>query len=561
MPNPITQIVLTAVDKTRAAFASVKGGLEELKNKSVDIFAGLGVGLSLAGFVGSIKNAAEKMDEAAKSARSAGTSIEKFSALSYAASQAGVDDLRGSLVKLARSLDDAKNGTGPAAEAFQRLKIDPAAFTDPADALLALADQFAKMADGVNKTAIAVALFGKSGAELIPLLNGGREAIVATMNEARAMGIVFSDEAGAAAEKFNDSLDRLSKRVSGLGVRLANDALPSLNQYVSALDDVISRGSTLDKIKFFTAGYISEDVMNRITDAGERVKDYDKKIQELTQHLKERQAIGIAGPLEVKELQDLIAEYTNTRNSIAEADRKANEARKKSAEDAAGDIGKSYKAEAEDFKKATNEKISDAKRLQGALQSAFQQALSEEDQYTKEAKRLRDKASQPAGNQNQDSIRYDATTAALKLQRLKENGTPDEIRQQADAVRELAASLQDKAYATDLAKQADAAQATAADKQAKEAKDRAAGLAEQLNANESRMAGYKSALDGLEKPVSLDIVPTKATDDSIAKLREAKALIEYINSTPANMQVNMQDMEGAVSKVLSTAALKFGRRQ
>lgn len=557
MANPIASIILTAVDKTKAAFESAKSRFDDLKSKASATLAGLGVGLSLAGLVGSVKNAAEKMDEAAKSARSAGTSIEKFSALSYVAGQSGVEDLRGSLVKLARSLDDAKNGTGPAAEAFQRLKIDPAAFTDPADALLALSDQFAKMPDGVTKTALAIALFGKSGADLIPLLNQGREAITATMNEARAMGIVFTDEAGAAAEKFNDSLDRLSKRVSGLGVRLANEALPSLNQYVSALDDVISRGSTLDKIKFFTAGYISEDVMNRITDAGERVKDYDKKIQELTQHLKERQAIGIAGPLEVKELQDLIAEYTNTRNSIAEADRKANAARSKSAEDTAGDIGKSYKAEAEDFKKATNEKISDAKRLQGALQSAFQQALSEEDQYTKEAKRLRDKASQPAGNQNQDSIRYDATVAALKLQRLKENGTPDEIRQQADAVRELASSLQDKAFATDLAKQADAAQATAADKQAKEAKDRAAGLAEQLNANESRMAGYQKALAEVDKPVSLDIVPTKATDDSIAKLREAKALIEYINNTPANMQVNAQ---GDAAALLRTEALKFGRR-
>lgn len=558
MANPIASIVLTAVDKTKAAFQSVRSSFDDLKKKAGDTLAGLGVGLSLAGLIGSVKNAAEKMDEAAKSARSAGTSIEKFSALSYVAGQSGVEDLRGSLVKLARSLDDAKNGTGPAAEAFQRLKIDPAAFTDPADALLALSDQFAKMPDGVTKTALAIALFGKSGADLIPLLNQGREAITATMNEARAMGIVFTDEAGAAAEKFNDSLDRLSKRVSGLGVRLANEALPSLNQYVSALDDVISRGSTLDKIKFFTAGYISEDVMNRITDAATRVKDYDQKIQDLTKHLKERQQFGAASPVEIKELQDLIAEYTRTRSAIAEADRKANAARTKSASDAAGDIGKSYKAEAEDFKKATNEKISDSQRLQSALQSAFSQALAEEDQFSKEAQRLRAKASQPTGDQNPDSVRYDATVAALKLQRLKESGTPEEIRQQADAVRELAASLQDKAFATDLAKQADAAQATAAEKQAKEARDRAAGLAEQLNANESRMAAYKTALAETDRPVSLDIVPSKATDDSIAKLREAKALIEWINQTPANMQVNAR---GDAAALLRDAANKFGRRQ
>lgn len=558
MANPITQIVISAVDKTKAAFKSVRGSLDELKSKVSATMAGLGIGFSLAGLIGNVKKTAEQMDEAAKSARSAGTSIEKFSALSYVAGQSGVENLKDSLVKLARSLDDAKSGSGPAADAFARLRIDPKQFTDPTDALLALAGQFEKMPDGVNKTALAVALFGKSGAQMIPMLNQGREAMAAGMAEARALGVVFDDEAGAAAERFNDTLDRLSKRVSGLSIRLGNEALPSLNQYVSALDDVISRGSALDKIKFFGAGYISEDVLNRITDAGERVKQYDQKIQELTQHLKERQSIGIAGPLEVRELQDLIAEYTRTRNQIAEADKKANAAREKSASDTSAEIGKNYRAEADDFKKTTNEKIADAHRLQGALQTAFAQALSEEEQYAKEAQQLRQKANQPAANQSQESIQFDAATAGLKLQRLKESGTPEQIRQQADAVRELAARLNDQAFAADLAKQADAAQAAAADKQAQEAKDRAAGLAEQLNANESRMDGYKKALTELDKPVSLDIVPTKATDDAMARLREAKQLIDYINRTPANVRVNTQ---GNFADLLKTQADKFGRRQ
>lgn len=556
MANPITSIIITAVDKTKAAFTSAKRGFEDLRSKASATLAGLGVGLSLAGLIGSIKKTAEQMDEAAKSARSAGTSIEKFSALSYVAGQSGVENLTDSLVKLARSLDDAKNGTGPAAEAFRRLNIDPKQFNDPADALLALSDQFAKMPDGVNKTALAVALFGKSGAQMIPLLNQGRDAMAAGMDEARALGVVFDQEAGAAAERFNDTLDRLSKRVSGLSIKLGNEALPSLNQYVSALDDVISRGTTLDRIKFFGAGYISEDVLNRISDAGERVKEYDQKIQELTRHLKQRQDFGAASPVEIKALQDLIAEYTRTRNQLAEADKKANAAREKSASDAAAEIGKSYRAEAEDFKKSTNDKIGDAKRLQGALQSAFAQALSEEDQYTKEAQQLRQKANQPT-NQSQESTQFDAATAGLKLQRLKESGTPDEIRQQADAVRDLAARLTDQAFAADLARQADAAQAVAADKQAQAAKALASGIAEQLNANESRMAGYQKALAEVDKPVSLDIVPTKATDDAMARLREAKALIEFINSTPANVRVNAQ---GDAAEILSREALKFGRR-
>lgn len=557
MANPIASIILTAVDKTKAAFESAKSRFDDLKSKASATLAGLGVGLSLAGLIGSIKQVANEIDDAKKAAEGAGTSLGKYSALAYASGQSGggPEVLQKSLVKLTQGLRDSQDEGSKAAQVWRDLQIDPKQFNDSGDALLAIADRFKSMPDGIAKTNLAVDLFGeKIGPKMIPLLNEGAAGMRALMEEGRRLGKVFDDETGAAAERLNDSLDRLGASRT----RLLSKAVPSLEQYVSALDDIISRGSALDKIKFFSVGYISSDVLDRITDASERVKQYDAEIQRLSKHLKERQQFGAASPLEIKELQDLIAEYTRTRNAIAEADKKANAARTKSASDAADDIGKSYASEASAFKKSTNEKISDAQRLQGALQSAFSQALSEEDQYTKEAKRLRQKASQPAGDQSQDSIRYDATAAALKLQRLKENGTPDEIRQQADAVRELAASLQDKAFATDLAKQADAAQATAAEKQAKEAKDRAAGLAEQLNANESRMAGYKTALAEVDKPVSLDIVPTKATDDSIARLREAKALIEYINSTPANMQINIQ---GDVAAVLRDAAAKYGRRQ
>ena len=62
------------------------------------------------------------------------------------------------------------------------------------------------MEDGAGKTALAIKLFGKSGADLIPLLNQGRAGIKELTDEAAKLGIVISTETAAKAEQFNDTL-------------------------------------------------------------------------------------------------------------------------------------------------------------------------------------------------------------------------------------------------------------------------------------------------------------------------------------------------------------------
>ncbi|WP_447407521.1 hypothetical protein, partial [Clostridium perfringens] len=69
-----------------------------------------------------------------------------------------------------------------------------------------VSERFAKLQDGPIKTAAAMALFGKAGADLIPLLNGGSASIKEMTDEAKALGLEISSTTGAAAEQFNDNL-------------------------------------------------------------------------------------------------------------------------------------------------------------------------------------------------------------------------------------------------------------------------------------------------------------------------------------------------------------------
>lgn len=562
MANPITKIILSAVDRTKAAFTSVKGGLDSLGNSAVGLnsaIASIFAGLSVIKIAGDFKQLIDRMDAAGESAERIGTSTENFTALGYAAklSASSTEELEDGLLKLSRSLDAAKSGAGPAADAFKALRIDPAQFSDPSDALLALSERFAEMPNGVNKTALAMALFGKTGANLIPLLNQGREGIARTADEGRELGEVFDDDASGAAGRFNDNLDRLKASSAGLGITVATKLMPSLNQYLGAMDDVIRNGSLMDKIAFFGAGFVGEEALNRITDAGDRVQDYNVKISELQQQLVELRRVEGDDSPNVRIWEERIAALAKTRATLIAAEKKANADRKKDSGETSDSIIDHYEDEAKAFKKSTNEKIGDAERLRDALQSAFSQALAEEEQYTKEAKKLRAKAgSSSSGDQSQESIRLDATLAAMKLQRLKANGDPEEIRDQAEAVKELASRLEDQEYSTWLVTNATLAEAAAADKSAAAAGERAKGLADQMNANDARIDGYSKVLDAVDKPVALDIVSTAQTEDSLSKLREAKELIEFINSTPLKLGVAPGDLAGS----LRTAALQHGRR-
>lgn len=559
MANPITQIILTAVDKTKAAFAAAKGGLTSLGEAGANLKTQLGsifAGLSVVGFIGQIKHVANEIDDAKKAAEGAGTGLQKFSALTYASGQSGggPDVLQKSLVKLVQSLHDSQDEGSAAAAMWRDLKIDPKQFNDSSDALLVIADRFKAMPDGIAKTNLAVDLFGeKIGPKMIPLLNQGADGIRALMEEGRQLGKVFDDEVGAAAERLNDTLDRLNASKTKLFAK----ALPSLEQWVSALDDILERGTALDKIAFFTTGYINEDTLNRITDAGQRVQEYSVKIFELQQQLLELRRVEGEDSPNVGIWEKRIAALEKTRADLAKranADRVSDSAKTNDA------LGKDYEADARNFKRAQQEKISDAERLQKALRTAFSNALEEERKYTEEARGIREKANQPSiADKDQGAIRYDATLATMKLERIKSTAAPEEIRAQAAEVKRLAAALEDAAYQTRLFDRATLAESDAAEKSAAAARELATGLAEQMKANEERLNGLNIATEAIGKtPIKIQVEKTPELEQMLANLNEIEAAIGRVNK----LKISPGTGNGAdnIANLLRNESLKYGRR-
>lgn len=185
--------------------------------------------------------AAKGADQMYKLGQSTGLTTEAFSQLAYAAGLSGVstEALSQSLGRLNRNVADAAAGTGEAGRAFNALHI----YTKTAEGTLKTADQvmaevadkFHGMKDGAEKSALAIALFGKSGAQMIPMLNEGSQRMGELREEAIQLGVSIDTKTGKAAEAFNDNLQRLHAASTGLANALMMELLPEMNAVTDAM--------------------------------------------------------------------------------------------------------------------------------------------------------------------------------------------------------------------------------------------------------------------------------------------------------------------------------------
>lgn len=208
--------------------------------------AGAGLSAAGAGLAVALKGQVDAADEMSKAAQKFGVPIETLSRLAYAAelSDVSMETLGTSARRLATLMDGAAQGNARAADLFARLGIsatDAEGALRPTEAVFAeIADVLAVMPDGAEKTALALQAFGKSGTELIPLLNGGAQSIREMMAEADELGLTIDTKTGRAAEAFNDNLTRLANVMKGVMI----EAMAALAPW---LEDISERAVEIAK--------------------------------------------------------------------------------------------------------------------------------------------------------------------------------------------------------------------------------------------------------------------------------------------------------------------------
>lgn len=180
-----------------------------------------------------VKKGIEAADQMGKMSQRIGVPVESLGALTAAAnlSDVSVEGLGQSMSRLARNMIDvAAGGVGPAASAFHYLGITTKELRSltPEQVLDRMAASFSKMKDGADKTAIAIAIFGRAGAQMIPVLNLGVKGMDDLKEKSASLGLVISEKTAKAGEKFVDATKLMGLSIQGVSNTVAAYFLPAM---------------------------------------------------------------------------------------------------------------------------------------------------------------------------------------------------------------------------------------------------------------------------------------------------------------------------------------------
>lgn len=224
-----------------AEFATGAARVQSISQKMGKQLADIGAAVSVAsaGVAMAIRGAINSADDMGELAQKLGVPVESLSALKYAAEKSGVsfEDLQGSLLKLSRGMADSP-------QKFEKLGIavrDARGEMRPTvDVMKDIADRFKAMPDGAEKSALAMDLFGKSGAAMILALSDGGDGLQALLDRAKELGLVISQETSDSAGRFNDSLTDLGAIATGLATIIAAELAPVLEKIGAFVLDIAS---------------------------------------------------------------------------------------------------------------------------------------------------------------------------------------------------------------------------------------------------------------------------------------------------------------------------------
>ena len=195
----------------------------ELASFGRSVLAPVSMAMGLLGVsvVGSTKAFAQYADKLAAVSDKSGVATDKLQKLRYAASVNGssADEMDQALVRLNKTMAEVAAGKNKnAAELFHTLGINikdaNGNIRNASEVLPQLAEAFRLNQDPALQTRMAMDLFGKSGANLIPLMKQGAEGLKKFDERAEHLGLTVSDDAVKAGSDMNNTFTELNQSMT-----------------------------------------------------------------------------------------------------------------------------------------------------------------------------------------------------------------------------------------------------------------------------------------------------------------------------------------------------------
>jgi hypothetical protein len=225
------------------AFANFTQGLGLSTEKTAQLSAALpALGIGIGAVAGAAIGAGTALFAIAKQASDFGSAIfdvtqktglgaKSISTLKFAADQSGssLEAVSGSISRFSKLIGSSAEGSDKATASLVRLGLDPKKAIGDLDG--SLEKVFKTIYDAQNPivaTKLATEAFGKSGADLIPVIKTMDGDFAAFQKRAEELGVVLSDADVKAADEFGDTLDTLKAQAASVGLQFAKGLMPAI---------------------------------------------------------------------------------------------------------------------------------------------------------------------------------------------------------------------------------------------------------------------------------------------------------------------------------------------
>lgn len=220
--------------ETNSMFGKLAGGAAAVGTAVVG-----GATAAVGGLAAMVGKVTETTGQIADNAAKAGMSAEEYQKWKFAAEQSGMsmETLQQAMVRQQKAFSEAKTGNEALAGTYQQLGIDLSSVSNSEDAFNQTMAALAGVGDEAQRNALANDLFGKSYAELTPLLNEGGAGMDALKQKASDLGMVMSNDAVAQGEALGDTLDQIKGAAMGVFNSLGTTLVPIIQTFADLILD------------------------------------------------------------------------------------------------------------------------------------------------------------------------------------------------------------------------------------------------------------------------------------------------------------------------------------
>ncbi len=231
--------VVTAINQLEGHIEGFTGKLGEIKASFHEIAEAIASAFAIEKINEFARSMGELGEQTQRAAAMLGVSAEDASRLGYIAKATGTDvqGLQSAFNALARGMADESDDTKRALTALG-LSFKSLQGKDTTAQLGVIADAMAKVKDGANKTAIAQELLGRSGVEMIPMLNRGSEAFDEMARRADELGVTLDAKTAASFAATKEKFTDLTESFRGAGIQVFQAMQPAVDGIVTAFTDL-----------------------------------------------------------------------------------------------------------------------------------------------------------------------------------------------------------------------------------------------------------------------------------------------------------------------------------